>query len=1004
MTKLPQIKSLAYCGWRGIDYLPFGTDKPVSAFLGENGAGKTTLAIALIYALLPDRKVLNVRPISDIKDSSAQRQDSLMGRIDPELGYAYVAMEIQTRTGTRLVAGINLLIHNHRLHITPFTVQSVPSGMDLFDLFNIPDGEKVYTPELSELKRHAARMGLDCHSYENDHGQYYKALHDAGILPTPMYSKGDRELFARLLETSFLGGISPEIARNLKHYLLPEAKHIPETVSRMHECTEDVLRTRRALEEAKRQLKLVQAAFVSGRTLIANAIAYIYTQFRLQWSELDKNRCDVLRCQTENRQALARIGELTAELNQLKESEEQLKKASRLKVEQFEADLGLAREVHASADAAHRKAVAKHDLNLKGKEAWKLAAGKQNQMTYEELETTLELAIRQSQDERARLNEDLRRLRADLEPLQRVTGNPAAAALADAFHAKTLASQLSLVDETQAKAYEAALHGLTDGIVGIVPEDLRNLDPTEAMPACFWIGQRVPEPAEMTTIGRWQVAPSLGGYTVMSDTYLPSFGEEARKARIALIEAKMQSIETEIQNKIDPAEARAKRRQRILIEQAQAIRIYLAENKSIEETERVARECQQALEARANAIKELERSIRAERENVESKAEQYSGQREQIRNFLATAQGIVRLTTETIATKSEERVRLMQGIRVRIDELRECRAFQREYRFTLPALSKDGLEDPASYVGMQAKVYSSLVKALEDESPERQQPIASLEMDQHTPLRCLLVWPTLLDILKDHVPSSLLDPLGEEMLVQMEARRDNLLRELIKKQEAVRVQARNISMSIQTQIIYQKRQVNTLSELGRDLRFGKVEGIRITLEPKQRMLEFLQKVAEDTGLFDSDPRPMDEILAAYFQEALDVRLQGDEVLDYRAFVDLHLEAKRQGYKDWVPAFSLSGGEAIGAGIAIVLMLFKALATRGDHRPEMLTPVFVMDEINRIDPRGQRVVVDLCEFHGIQLFVTGPEMVPSKNTRMYMLARTMEPEETVIARELRGFAG
>jgi chromosome condensin MukBEF ATPase and DNA-binding subunit MukB len=298
---------------------------------------------------------------------------------------------------------------------------------------------------------------------------------------------------------------------------------------------------------------------------------------------------------------------------------------------------------------------------------------------------------------------------------------------------------------------------------------------------------------------------------------------------------------------------------------------------------------------------------------------------------------------------------------------------------------------------------AALNKALEGEPPERVHAIAVLDISYLTPSDCLPIWPVLMSVLQEHVPSKALEQDGEDLLEQMEFRRDHLMRELVKKQDEVKIRAREIAMSINTQISFQSRQINALSEIGSALRFGKVEGIRITLVPKVRLIELLQKVSDDAGLFADEGRSMDEVMADYFREALGERLKGDEVLDYRTFVDLKLEAKRIGRNNWVPAFSLSGGEAIGAGIAIVLMLFRALASRGDYPADQLTPVFVMDEINRIDPRGQRMVVDLCELNGIQLFVTGPEMVPAKNTRMYMLARSMEPVERVIVRELRGFS-
>lgn len=88
--------------------------------------------------------------------------------------------------------------------------------------------------------------------------------------------------------------------------------------------------------------------------------------------------------------------------------------------------------------------------------------------------------------------------------------------------------------------------------------------------------------------------------------------------------------------------------------------------------------------------------------------------------------------------------------------------------------------DQATYVSIQTKLYQALAKALDAESPERVQPISTLDIDHHSPTRCLAIWPVLMDILHDHVPSTLLDGEGESLLKKMEERRDNLLNDLVK--------------------------------------------------------------------------------------------------------------------------------------------------------------------------------------------------------------------------------
>jgi chromosome condensin MukBEF ATPase and DNA-binding subunit MukB len=997
-----RIDSVVYCGWRGIDYLRVETNMPLNAFLGENGAGKSTLAIALIYALLPDRKALNVRPISDIKDASVERQDSLMGRIDPELGYAYVAMDISARNGKRLIAGIHLGMDNQRLHITPLTISGLPEFFDLSIFFNRSDGAQVYTPDLTEFKRTVAQAGYDCKGYDNL-SDYLKLLHDAGILPTPMYTRADRDLFARLLETSFLGGISPEIAKNLKHYLLQEAKHIPETVRRMHECTEDVLRTQRAVTDANRQIRLVQAAFVTGRAMVSNAIAFINAQFRRDWTALAAIRTDAIMAR-EQLAASNREKILNDEvIDQIKASEKSVRDASDLKISQWENEISDAREKVEKAKETLETA-RKHAADAKaGADAWTVASAGDAGLGIDELDAKLASDIGLIQAGRAATNEDVRRLKATLDSLTRPGGDASVAALSKALNATSLESALADAHEPEARRFEAILHGTTAGVVGARLSDLASLEPRDDLPSGFWLGERLPEAGQSNTVGAWTVVPSAGGHTVFSDAHKTRFGHLARAKLAAEVTRNIERLEEEAEQQYGLPLAAALKRQRALQDHRLVIQLYL--DTCHLDQKYLARiiTLEEALDSHLKEILRLERALRMERDASREKSERFASQREHAAAASARAINAMGLATNTLSRCATGRGALAAKIHGRIDNMRDCKLFIREYNFSIKYQDDAALEDPPAYVAVQMRTLAELSKALEGEPPERVHAISVLNISHLTPSDCLPIWPVLMSVLQDHVPSSVLQQDGENLLGQMELRRDHLMRDLVKKQDEVKIRAREIAMSINTQISFQSRQINALSEIGSALRFGKVEGIRIMLVPKVRMIELLQKVSDDAGLFADEGRSMEEVMGDYFREAMGERLKGDEVLDYRTFVDLKLEAKRIGRNDWVPAFSLSGGEAIGAGIAIVLMLFRALANRGDYPADQLTPVFVMDEINRIDPRGQRMVVDLCELNGIQLFVTGPEMVPAKNTRMYMLARSMEPVERVIVRELRGFS-
>lgn len=131
----------------------------------------------------------------------------------------------------------------------------------------------------------------------------------------------------------------------------------------------------------------------------------------------------------------------------------------------------------------------------------------------------------------------------------------------------------------------------------------------------------------------------------------------------------------------------------------------------------------------------------------------------------------------------------------------------------------------------------------------------------------------------------------------------------------------------------------------------------------------LESFADQMPLFAEDTKPVDEALHEFFGKAGDkYKFTGEELLDYRTYMDLVIEAKRQG-GEWQTASSLSGGESIGGGLAIALMLSRALASRGEIKPDQITPLFAIDEVHRLDPKGQGMIVEFAKRENFQVRIS-----------------------------------
>ena len=76
---------------------------------------------------------------------------------------------------------------------------------------------------------------------------------------------------------------------------------------------------------------------------------------------------------------------------------------------------------------------------------------------------------------------------------------------------------------------------------------------------------------------------------------------------------------------------------------------------------------------------------------------------------------------------------------------------------------------------------------------------------------------------------------------------------------------------------------------------------------------------------------------------------------------------------------------------------RALASRGEIKPDQITPLFAIDEVHRLDPKGQGMIVEFAKRENFQVFVTASSLKPSYACTLYALERIYEPEERLVIR-------
>jgi chromosome partition protein MukB len=138
--------------------------------------------------------------------------------------------------------------------------------------------------------------------------------------------------------------------------------------------------------------------------------------------------------------------------------------------------------------------------------------------------------------------------------------------------------------------------------------------------------------------------------------------------------------------------------------------------------------------------------------------------------------------------------------------------------------------------------------------------------------------------------------------------------------------------------------------------------------------------------------PIEEALDEIFRRYGGGRGGGARLLDYREYLELVVEIRRQAADTWETASPtrLSTGEAIGVGAALMMVvltewerdanLLRARRTSGSLR------FLFLDEANRLSRDNLGVLFDLCRTLDLQLLIAAPEVARAEGNTTYRLVR------------------
>jgi len=269
--------------------------------------------------------------------------------------------------------------------------------------------------------------------------------------------------------------------------------------------------------------------------------------------------------------------------------------------------------------------------------------------------------------------------------------------------------------------------------------------------------------------------------------------------------------------------------------------------------------------------------------------------------------------------------------------------------------------------------------------------------EQHSSDAYLRAWLAVRDWLCQRVPAQIAefdDPI--EALVRLRQHLGDLVARLALQEKALRGHSGDVAQAIQVQVRKAQGQIRKLNKDLEGIRFGSIRGIRIHVRPDEQMSRVLEALREGPTQVDlfaqgvTIEQALDDLMRRYAG-----RTGGQRLLDYREYMGLRVEVRRQTSDAWEEANSvrLSTGEAIGVGAALMMVVLTAWETDerllGARRSAGTLRLLFLDEANRLSADNLAVLFDLCNNLDLQLIIAAPEVAQSIGNTTYRLVRQLD---------------
>ena len=319
--KRTHIRSLTLVNFRGVFFKTLELHRLMSNLIGHNGAGKTTIMGALLLNRVPDNRLIRLRNNSD---SGQDRSDNgIWGRIGA--GTCYSLVDYELFDGRRVVAGVQLRrLTQPRVEIRQFAITGIDQDISVRDLVMQPLGDNRFEPlEGKALRNRVALMGGELERFDTT-ARYMDWQFNQRIIPRRMENMQDRQRYYRMLETSLYGGLSNELQKGLRDYLLPADDKVKTSISSMQSALQETRKTRNKIEHTRQHRKTVKAVLESSYALGEHVLARAEQSQRQLSQQLEEKRRDEKRARESLESKTQQLAAIQSKLDRFEVTREEL--------------------------------------------------------------------------------------------------------------------------------------------------------------------------------------------------------------------------------------------------------------------------------------------------------------------------------------------------------------------------------------------------------------------------------------------------------------------------------------------------------------------------------------------------------------------------------------------------------------------------------------------------------------------------------------------------------